>query len=67
MNPPCKDCKDRTMGCHAQCERYGAFRREKEAGYAKAANISAASYGERQSPGLQRWYKNYVKDKKRGR
>ena len=23
---PCKDCKDRQIGCHVKCERYGAFR-----------------------------------------
>ncbi len=21
-NPPCKDCKDRHMGCHAKCSKY---------------------------------------------
>lgn len=67
MNPPCKDCKDRAIGCHCQCERYGAFRREKEAGYAQALANSAAAYSCKQSPGLQKWYKNQLKDKKRGR
>ena len=22
MIPPCRDCKDRKMGCHSLCERY---------------------------------------------
>lgn len=26
INPPCKDCPDRTVGCHAGCEKYKAFR-----------------------------------------
>ncbi len=26
MTPPCKDCKDRVVGCHAKCERYAKWR-----------------------------------------
>ena len=26
INPPCKDCPDRTPGCHDSCERYREFR-----------------------------------------
>lgn len=26
--PPCKDCADRVLGCHAGCEKYHAFREE---------------------------------------
>lgn len=25
---PCKDCKDRHIGCHAHCKKYKAYRRE---------------------------------------
>ena len=25
MNAPCKDCPDRSQGCHARCEKYAAF------------------------------------------
>ena len=25
LNHPCKDCKDRHVGCHGKCERYKAF------------------------------------------
>lgn len=25
---PCKDCPDRTIGCHSSCEVYGSFREE---------------------------------------
>lgn len=27
---PCKDCKERSVGCHGSCERYTAFRHESE-------------------------------------
>jgi hypothetical protein len=26
----CKDCADRRIGCHSRCERYKAFRKERE-------------------------------------
>ena len=25
MSLPCKDCKDRVIGCHASCPKYRAF------------------------------------------
>ena len=28
---PCKNCTDRTLTCHGVCEKYAAFRKEKEA------------------------------------
>lgn len=24
--PPCKDCKDRSVGCHGTCEKYKEYR-----------------------------------------
>lgn len=30
MNSPCKDCPGRAIGCHGRCERYQAFREERE-------------------------------------
>lgn len=27
---PCKDCKERQVGCHSHCERYQSVKREKE-------------------------------------
>lgn len=30
MTPPCKECTDRELGCHGRCERYAAFREERE-------------------------------------
>ena len=26
INPPCKNCPDRQVGCHAGCEKYKIFR-----------------------------------------
>lgn len=37
MRPPCKGCTEREMGCHIVCERYLAFRKEREAAYEKNA------------------------------
>lgn len=31
MNAPCKDCPCRHVGCHSTCEKYQAFRRERDA------------------------------------
>ena len=25
INPPCKDCADRTIGCHSGCEKFKEF------------------------------------------
>nr|DAH24695.1 MAG TPA: Protein of unknown function (DUF4051) [Caudoviricetes sp.] len=30
MTAPCKDCPDRQLGCHAACDRYRAFRAERD-------------------------------------
>lgn len=30
IQPPCKDCPDRTVGCHATCEKYLDFAAERE-------------------------------------
>lgn len=27
---PCKDCPDRRVGCHSTCEKYLAFRKERD-------------------------------------
>ena len=26
IQPPCRDCEARTIGCHCSCEKYKAFR-----------------------------------------
>ena len=30
MDAPCKDCPDRVVGCHSVCEKYKAFREERD-------------------------------------
>lgn len=35
MKPPCKDCKDRHVGCHGACERYKQYKTELEAAKAE--------------------------------
>lgn len=30
IKPPCKDCPDRTVDCHAECEQYAAFDAERK-------------------------------------
>ena len=30
-NAPCKDCKDRYLGCHDKCDRYKEFKSRKTA------------------------------------
>lgn len=37
---PCKDCKDRVLGCHSTCEKYNAFKKEKE----KLAELKKIQY-----------------------
>jgi len=33
VKPPCKDCPERNELCHATCEKYKAYRAEREALY----------------------------------
>lgn len=33
MKAPCMNCPDRSPGCHGRCERYKAFRGEKDKEY----------------------------------
>lgn len=30
MKVPCKDCTDRHLGCHSECEKYKAFDAERK-------------------------------------
>ena len=30
MTAPCKDCPDRVLGCHSSCDKYKAFREERD-------------------------------------
>ncbi len=38
MEPPCKDCEKRYLGCHSDCESYKAYRADREADYEKRMN-----------------------------
>lgn len=67
MKIPCYNCPDRSIGCHSACDKYLAFRREREAEYAQNVLNGAASYGCKQSHVLQRCDKKHLKNKKRGR
>lgn len=35
MKVPCYKCEDRYVGCHGECEKYIAFRSERESIYEK--------------------------------
>lgn len=42
LHSPCKDCTDRTMGCHGRCDKYKAYRVEVDKLYeARAKSIAA--------------------------
>ena len=36
INPPCKDCRDREIGCHCSCGKYKGFQEQ------QAVNRAAA-------------------------
>ena len=47
---PCKECKERAVGCHGSCERYSAFRKKCDEDLAK-----------RQERNAQKDFENYTK------
>lgn len=40
VKTPCMGCKERTVGCHAKCEKYAQYRVELEAEKSTAYNAS---------------------------
>lgn len=46
MQVPCgKDCPDRAAGCHAACERWAVYEKERNAAYEeKLLNITTREY-----------------------
>lgn len=44
MLVPCKDCPDRYLGCHSKCDKYKAFRAEREAIYEQRKNQAEPVY-----------------------
>lgn len=41
MTAPCLGCKDRCVGCHADCDRYKEFREQMDAVLEARAQIKA--------------------------
>lgn len=44
-NGPCADCEERYVGCHAECERYKAWKEDREK-QREAKHAATASYRE---------------------
>lgn len=40
MVSPCKDCKDRKLACHASCNKYLAFNKERVEARKKSRQVS---------------------------
>lgn len=61
----CFDCKNRQIGCHADCEIYQDAKRESEERKKKAQEkrrdefIGYSNNKARQKEAIRRWYKNY--------
>lgn len=51
-NNPCKGCADRTLGCHASCEKYKIFKAELDvmAENAKKIYMNWKTYSEYPQP-----------------
>lgn len=65
MKTGCKDCSDRAIGCHINCERYAAFVSAHEAVKAERTKqmiLEKASYEH-----AQRARAGYARDEKRRR
>ena len=45
MQPPCKDCPDRFLGCHSTCEKYIAYDKYRKEMLAKRAEQNRLTYG----------------------
>lgn len=56
MIAPCRECKARFVGCHARCEKYLAYRKERDK-IAKAKMIEEATWAT--------WRDNLSKNNKR--
>ena len=42
--PPCKDCRDRQVGCHAACEKYREFTEANDKYRAESDKIEIRDY-----------------------
>ena len=43
-NAPCKGCNDRKIGCHAECERYSEFGRNRRIWLDEIRNEKRSAY-----------------------
>lgn len=41
---PCKDCKERELGCHSKCEKYLAFKLERDKEQEQIRKIKETNY-----------------------
>lgn len=55
---PCKNCKDRTMTCHDDCERYIAFARLRDEKLSKKRAEEASVFTERFTKNLLKHRRN---------
>ena len=39
MTAPCKECQERKLGCHAECEKYAEFKERLKIGAAERQRI----------------------------
>ena len=56
MIPPCKDCPDRAVGCHAECEKYQAFSAWAETKREERRNRCGTHVGFERK--IRKWIKN---------
>ena len=64
MIAPCKDCQERTVGCHSSCDKYLAFRAERDALNAALSIEYAADIAYRE--GVRRVSKSHHQYKRNG-
>lgn len=65
MQAPCKGCTERRIGCHASCEAYLAYAKEREA--IRAARLQEGEARERDSAEKIRNIRKKQNLQKRGR
>ena len=61
MNAPCKDCSDRVVGCHGTCEKYQAFRKERDEFIEKMRMINSAKFTDKSWFIRDKWRKEKAK------
>lgn len=58
MRAPCRGCKERAEGCHGRCERYAAYRAERDemirARYMEGVNGGPAAWRKKKAESIRR-------------